>query len=185
VRFPATNPLDDPAALWAFQLELLTLAESLLGHRDQSRKVYQPQFTDHGPNLRNTPNLNGAFVELSRTAETDWAEAVFEMAHETVHLLNPVAGNTNNLEEGVAVAFSFHIQPAYGINVRPGTTAYDHAYGMACRLPGGPLAAGRRVRLEVGALSTATTETLCILFPELNRALAAELARPFGGYPAL
>ena len=142
MRFPATNPVDDPPALWALQLKLLDTAESLLGPRDQSRKVYQPQFTDHGPNLRNTPNLNGAFVELSRTAETDWAEAVFEMAHETVHLLNPVAGDTNNLEEGVAVAFLFHIQPAYGINVRPGTTVYDHAYGMVCRLPGGPLVAG-------------------------------------------
>ena len=107
MEFPATNPVDDPAALWPLQLRLLDAAESLLGARDLSKKVYQPQFTDHGPNLRKTPNLNGAFVELSRTAETDWAEAVFEMAHETVHLLNPVAGNTNNLEEGVAVAFSF------------------------------------------------------------------------------
>ena len=57
------------------------------------------------------------------------------MAHETVHLLNPMVGTTTNLEEGVAVAFSFHIQPAYGINVRPGTTAYNHAYGMVCHLP--------------------------------------------------
>ena len=185
MRFPATNPVDEPATLWALQLKLLDAAESLLGSRDRFKKVYQPEFTDHGPNLRNTPNLNGAFVELSRAAETDWAEAVFEMAHETVHLLNPVAGNTNNLEEGVAVAFSFHIQPAYGINVRPGTTAYDHAYGMVCHLPGGPLAAGRRVRHEVGSLSTATTETLCRLFPELDRALAVALARPFGGSAAL
>ena len=181
MQFPTTNPVDGPAALWALQLQLLGKAETLLGPRDQSKKVYQPQFTDHGPNLRNTPDRHGAFVELCRAAETHWGETVFEMAHETVHLLNPVAGNTNNLEEGVAVAFSFHIQPAYGINLRPGTTAYDHAYGMVCRLPGGPLAAGRRVRLEVGALSAAAPETLCTLFPELDRALTLELARPFGG----
>ena len=54
MQFPATNPVDDPAALWAPQLELLGQAETLLGSRDQSKKVYQPQFTDHGPNLRNT-----------------------------------------------------------------------------------------------------------------------------------
>ena len=114
MQFPTTNPVDDPLALWALQLELLGQAETLLGPKDQSKKVYQPQFTDHGPNLRNTPNRDGAFVELSRAAETDWAEAVFEMAHETVHLLNPVAGYTNNLEEGVAVAFSLHVQPSTG-----------------------------------------------------------------------
>ena len=65
MQFPATNPIDDPTALWAVQLELLGHAETLLGPRDQSKKVYQPLFTDHGPNLRNTPDLDGAFVELS------------------------------------------------------------------------------------------------------------------------
>ena len=180
MQFPTTNPVDDPLALWALQLEPLGQAETLLAPKDQSKKVYQPQFTDHGPNLRNTPNRDGAFVELSRAVETDWAEAVFEMAHETVHLLNPVAGYTNNLEEGVAVAFSLHVQPAYGISVRPGTTAYD----LACRLPGGPLAAGRRARLEVGALSAAKPETLCKLFPELDPEVAVELTRQFGSYSA-
>ena len=182
MQFPAINPVDDPAALWTLQLELLGQAETLLGPRDQSKKVYQPQFTDRGPQIRNTPNLDGAFVELSRAAETDWAETVFEMAHETVHLLNPVAGNTDNLEEGVAVAFSLHVQPAYGINVRPGTTAYDHAHHLVCRLPGGPFAAGQRIRGEIGALSVTTPATLCKLFPELNRQIAVDLARPFGGY---
>ena len=180
MQFPATNPVDDPAALWALQLELLGQAETVLGPRDRSKKVYQPQFTNHGPNLRNTPDLDGAFVELSRAAETDWTETVFEMAHETVHLLNPVAGNTNNLEEGVAVAFSLHIQPAYGINVRPGTTGYDHAHDLVWRLPGGPFSAGRRIRGEVGALNVTTPEMLCKLFPELGREVAMELTCPFG-----
>ena len=106
------------------------------------------------------------------------------MAHETVHLLNPVAGNTNNLEEGVAVEFSLYVQPAYGISVRPGTNAYDHPHDLVCRLPGGALAAGRRVRLEVGALSAAKPEMLRKLFPELDGEVAVDLSRPFGGYTA-
>ena len=60
-------------------------------------------------------NLDGAFAELSRASECYWPTVVFEMAHETVHLLNPVPGNANNLEEGVAVAFSLRVQPSYGI----------------------------------------------------------------------
>ena len=105
------------------------------------------------------------------------------MAHETVHLLNPVAGNTNNLEEGVAVAFSFHIQPAYGINVRPSTTTYDYAHDLARQLPGGPLVAARRIRLEIGALGTATVGTVCKLFPELGHAVAVGLTRQFEENP--
>ena len=184
MQFSAADPVDSPAELWELQQELLGHAETQLGPRGQSKKVCQPQFTDRGPNLGNTPNCDGAFVELSRAAETDWAETVFEMSHETVRLLNPVAGNTNNLEEGVAVAFSFHIQPVYGINVRPGTTAYDHPHDLVCRLQGDPLAAGRRIRSEVVALSVATPETLCKSFPELDRQVAVDLTRPFGGYTA-
>ena len=101
------------------------------------------------------------------------------MAHETVHLLNPVAGNTNNLEEGVAVAFSLHIQPAYGINILPAATAYVHAHDLVCRLPGGPLVTAHCIRLEVGALSAATTETLRKLFPELEHSFAVDLTRQF------
>lgn len=74
-----------------------------------------------------------------------------------------------------------HVQPAYGISVRPGTTAYDPAHGPVCRLPGGALAAGRSVRLEIGALSAAMPETLCKLFPELDREVAVRVTRPFGG----
>ena len=78
MKFPAANPVDDPAALWTLQLELLDAAQTLLGSRDQSKRVYQPQCTDHDvPQIRNTPNLDGAFVELSSAAKTDWAEAVF------------------------------------------------------------------------------------------------------------
>ena len=48
MKLPQTNPRDDPSALWALQMELLSIAESVLGRRDQSKKVYQPQFTDYG-----------------------------------------------------------------------------------------------------------------------------------------
>ena len=42
-----------------------------------------------------------------------WPTVVYELAHETVHLLNPVfLGEANYLEEGVAVAFSLHGQTA-------------------------------------------------------------------------
>ena len=179
MQLPQTRPQDDPAVLWALQVELLSVAESLLGPRDVSKKICQPQFTDDGPQLRNTPNLDGAFVELSRGGEGYWPTVVFEMAHETVHLLNPIAGNTNNLEEGVAVKFSLYVQPSYGILIWPRTTSYLYALQLVGMLPGGPLEATKHLRDRVGALSDVTELHLGELFPNVDRVILNKLAERF------
>ena len=72
----ASSPGQDPSALWTVQLQLLGLAEDTLGHRDVSKVIYQPVFADDGPHIRNTPNLDGAFAELSRNAEAYWPTVV-------------------------------------------------------------------------------------------------------------
>ena len=163
----------------ALQAELMTIAQSVLGHRDTSKQVYQPQFADDGPRIRNTPSLDGAFAELSQAAGHSWPLAVFQMAHETVHLLNPVSGNTNNLEEGVAVAFSLHVQPSYGISVQISDPSYVHVLQLARMLPGGPLKAGRHLRDCVGALSNVTAQDLEALFPNVDSAVSSKLAERF------
>ena len=179
MQLPETKPRDDPHALWSLQVELMSMAQSLLGHRDTSKQVYQPQFTDNGPCIRNTPNLDGAFAELSQSAGSSWPLAVFQMAHETVHLLNPVPGGTNNLEEGVAVAFSLQVQPSYGISVQISDPCYEHVLQLASMLPGGPLKAARHLRDCVGALSKVTTQDIEDLFPNIDRVVSSKLAEPF------
>ena len=176
---PATQPVNDPAGLWSLQLELLGMAESVLGPRDASKKIYQPQFTDEGPQLRNTPDLDGAYVELSRNGQRYWPTVVFEMSHETVHLLNPIPGNTNNLEEGVAVAFSLHVQPSYGINIPVTMPSYLYALRLVRALPGNPVEAAARVRRQVASLSAATPQSLADLFPEVDGGVLANLAGGF------
>ena len=59
-RFPDAYPRDDPAALWTLQ------RDPVLGPRDTSKTIFQPQFHDNGPQLRNTSSLDGAFVEMSQ-----------------------------------------------------------------------------------------------------------------------
>lgn len=179
MRLPGTQPVNDPAGLWSLQLELLAMAESVLGPRDASKKIYQPQFTDDGPQLRNTPDLDGAHVELSRNGQGYWPTVVFEMSHETVHLLNPIPGNTNNLEEGVAVAFSLHVQPSYGISIPVAMPSYLYALRLVQALPGNPLAAAARVRRQSGSLSAATPQSLAGLFPEVDGSVLANLAGGF------
>ncbi len=176
---PATQPVDDPAGLWALQLELLAMAESLLGPREASKKIYQPRFTDEGPQLRNTPDLDRAYAELSRNGQCYWPTVVFEMSHETVHLLNPIPCNTNNLEEGVAVAFSLHVQSPYGISIPVSMPSYLYALRLVQALPRGPLVTAARVRRQVGSLSAATPQCLVELFPEVDGGVLANLARWF------
>ena len=124
------------------------------------------------------PNLDGAFAELSRNSECYWPTVIFEMAHETVHLLNPVPGNDKCLGEGVAVAFSVYVQTLFGLQPQPiGLASYRRALELVCRLPKGPLEAARQVRAAVGTLSQVTAQHLEDLFPEVDRETLSNLGR--------
>ena len=179
MKLPQTNPRDDPDALWALQLELLATAESVLGIRDLSKKILRPRFTDDGPRIYNTPKLDGAEVGLSRNGECYWPTVIFEMAHETVHLLNPITGDANYFEEGVAVAFSLSAQAVYGVRVPVSMQSYQYALQLVSALPGGPLEVGRRVRDRVGGLNVATEQDLTELFPGTDRVILSKLAERF------
>ena len=183
-ELPSTIPENDPGALWSLQIELLGIAESLLGPRDTSRKIYPPQFLAAGPNVRHTPNQDGAFVEMSLNARKYWPSVVFEMAHETVHLLDPtLLGQSNYLEEGVAVVFSILVQPTYQIeNVQyPTAGPYFDALSLVHRLPGNPITSARLFRDQVGPLSEASPEELARLFPSVDSGTLQKLAEKFAG----
>ena len=180
MRLPSSDPVDDAPRLWALQWDLIEIAETELGLRDRSKRVYQPKFADDGPFLQNTPDFDGAFVKLSRNAAHYWPTVVYEMAHETVHLLDPVArGNGNYLEEGVAVAFSLHVQPMYGFNMSVKMPSYVNALKLVESLPGGALTAGKLIREAVGALSSATAQSLAELFLEVDETICDHLAQRF------
>ena len=160
----ASLPGEDPTGLWSVQLELLTLAEDILGPRDTSKVIYQPVFADGGP------NLDGAFAELSRNAEGYWPTVVKELAHETVHLLNPKPGDGIWLSEGVAVAFSNYAQQQFKLEPqRVKKPSYRRALELASELPPGPLAAGRRIREACGCLDNASQSILETLFPSVDQ----------------
>ena len=154
-------------------------SEAALGPRDPSKKLYQPQFIDGVPHIFNTKNPDGVIVRLSRNGECYWPTVVFEMAHETVHLLNPIPGNANNLEEGVAVAFSLSVQQLYGVSVQTSMKSYLYALQLVAILPGGPFEVGKGIRERVGALSDARVEDLGELFPNVDKTVLSKLAEEF------
>lgn len=177
MRLPTTHPIDDAASLWALQQELMRAAEDLLGPRDSTKKIMQPMFSTAGPHLCHTPNLDGAFAELSRNAEGYWPTVVFELAHETVHLLNPTVGYTNWLEEGVAVEFSIHAQSMFDLQrYMPPRGIYLDALEMVRALPGGTFDAARAVRKIAKSLNAVTHQNLIYLFSGIDEALLKQLA---------
>ena len=176
----APSPREDPSALWSVQLQLLSLAEHILGPRDDSKVIHQPVFTDHDPNIRNTPNLDGAFVELSRNAEGYWPTVIFELGHETVHLLNPKSGDGTWLSEGIAVEFSNYAQRQFKLKPqRVNMTSYRHSLELVTGLPHDPLTAARRIREACGSLDNATQSILETLFPSVGTETLTELCKPF------
>jgi len=181
VKIPAkARPGGDPEAMWALQQEILRLAENVFGPRDSSKTIFQPTFVDDGPQIRNTPNLDGAFAELSRNAEGYWPTAINELAHETVHLLNPKPGIGNWLSEGMAVAFSIYAQQQFGMEPQAVAMAsYRRALALVSKLPPDALVTGRRIREDCGSLDNATTEGLRVLFPDVGHETLTRLCEQF------
>lgn len=165
--FPPNRPDAADVDLWQLQSELILLAEGLLGPRDSSKQIFQPIFTDDGPRLRNTNDLNGAYAELSFNAAVYWPTTVYELAHETVHLLNPAAGYTNWLEEGVAVAFSQYALAQYNFAPQePNYATYVEALKLVRELPAGPFVGPREARLAAGSLREVKLEQLLAVAPD-------------------
>ena len=180
MQLPDGRPEDDPQALWRLQNELLILAESLLGPRDSAKKIYQPNFDSDGPHIRNTPNLDGAFAELSPNAAGYWPTVVYEMGHETVHLLNPDLSGANFLEEGMAVEFSLRAMEYYSLPIQQiRDKSYAEALGLVRQLSPNVFAAGKLIRKTIGRLRDADAEVLQRLFPESDHVLLCRLCQPF------
>ena len=204
MNLPTTVPMNDPEGLWALQLRLLRIAEDIFGPRDSSLYIYLPQlpeanslsivtgmeicrpkFTDDVPqvNFDFANNNRGVFAELSRNGERYWPTVLYELAHETIHLLAPgTLGTANYLEEGVAVAFAIYAQLWYSIpriHTPSEGSMYDHALRLVNALPGPLLTNASRIRQDVGRFSEVKAQDLLRLFPDIDAQLANDLTRKF------
>lgn len=182
MKLPDTKPQCDPEALWSLQLELLTRVEAYFGKRDSSIVLCQPRFHDcDRPEIQFTPDNFGVFAVLGCDAKFNWSYALYQLSHETVHLLDPVfRGMGNFLEEGVAVAISLHFSRLYGLNfIAPSTGMYRNALNLVNELPEGAILSARRIRMELGKFSGVTRDDLIQLYPKLDSSVATHLARKF------
>jgi hypothetical protein len=109
--YPMVDLLVDDDALPSLTRQfglLLEKAEGLFGPRNKWFTPLGIEFYD-GPNRLSYPNAqrNQIVIQLSKESADNRDKALFQLAHETVHVLSPVdVGKSTVLEEGLATYFS-------------------------------------------------------------------------------
>lgn len=175
---PNVSPKDSIPSLITIQNELLGKAESVLGPRDKTKYILIPRFNNEARPRINCLNQDETYISLSTTAAEYWNAAEAEISHEVVHLLNPISGCTNYLEEGIATAFSQYAATHYGI-FNPPSGPYKDALSLVNNLSENPLEAGRALRADVGALSEVTIQDLTLRFPSIGENISKRLVEEF------
>jgi hypothetical protein len=119
-------------------LKILEEAESLYGPRDRSLEMLGPRITEKyyaQPAVFPTGKVR---IYLTSHAKTARYMAAYQLAHEAVHVLNPVAPGEppTVLEEGLASYFSFqYVKRVYGVQFETtGDRHYDAAMRAAATL---------------------------------------------------
>ncbi|WP_412026838.1 hypothetical protein [Deinococcus yunweiensis] len=157
--------------VWWILGRCITLAEHLLGPRDPSFTPLGVHLSDFDqPCLSFPPSgTKQVLVNLGRGAGP--LNAQYQIAHEAVHLLNPVQGMASVLEEGLAVWIvgAYCAQDLPGYDPGPLPPAYADALALVQPLLGDltPLREWRAAHPGRG-LTDLTTAELRGLYPDLR-----------------
>ena len=172
-----------PDKLWTWTLpsclsDMLYLAEDLFGPRDSSYTPLGIEFAAGGPYVffpgETKQNRKHITIRLSLEAAIDTLRAYYQLAHETVHLLAPVRGNTNNFEEGVATYFSTYYmekkmnQPLDYWKPTNEEQSYKEALKKVTPLLDNDKYCIRQLRSEQPEFTKMTEEQISSAFPNLS-----------------
>ena len=126
--------------LTTYSLKYLLEAESLYGTRTKDYEYVGLELNETGPPRIWYPWINFIVIQVSQMTTNDTREAIFQIAHEVVHVLSPTGQlTTNNLEEGLATYFSKIVtdrdsgDSSYAINAIQ-TTKYFKPYKLVDKL---------------------------------------------------
>jgi hypothetical protein len=127
-------------------------------------------------------------VVLTFRALRDWNEAIYQLAHEVVHVLAPVpqGTNTKKIEEGVAVQFALtrleYADREYPTRCRAALENYKSSYLQPLRdyeqLRSIDPDAIKKIRAVEPRLWRTTADIILQTVPNCDRALAERLAVP-------
>lgn len=179
--FPTAKPMEDRVHVWTLQKLILSEAEIRFGPMNPAKKLFRPKFVENGPHVINTPSFDGGFAGLSMNAARYWPAFVWELSHETVHLLDPDVAGVPYLEEGFCEFFAIEMAtPIKGVpSSRP--NAYVEAEHLVRSTFNSPYDAARQIRERFGRLRDATIQGMCDLFPEIPLEMIYALLRRHEG----
>lgn len=161
--------------------QAIALAESMYGPRDDAFTLLEVRFGGDVPRLEpvGAPEEKAVRLWLSRGTLTNATEyqAMHQLAHEVIHLLNPVRDKANVLEEGVATLFSSDFLSHIGCGKPAPETQpyYARAVALVSGLEATHPGAAKMLRMACGAWSAVTAGAILGLYPDTLPSAAAEL----------
>jgi hypothetical protein len=112
--------------------EIIQLLEDRYGPRDRSFTLLGIEFCGPRPQTWFPNNCQHVVIQLSESAMNDEVRALYQLAHECVHLLDPVVfAQASVFEEGVATLFSAEYVKRLNLTCLSGDAKYDAAAGLA------------------------------------------------------
>ncbi len=161
--------------------QMLDIAEQRFGPRDKSFTILGFEFREGMPQIWFPGGRKRVIVQLDASSMNDPNLPLFQMAHQSVHLLTPVlSANASVLEEGLATYFSKEYMAAHlGSVWLTGDQKYDHAEVLARKLLLFNADAIKALRERISVISEATAQDILKTCPSLSPPLAEQLALPF------
>ena len=166
--------------------DMLTSAEEMFGPRNKDFTILGIEFCESGPRIWYPKSKKNIVIQLSYSAKTSEALALYQLAHESIHLLSPSGSMMANvLEEGLAVYFSWwYIEKALGRDGKSMTDSESYRYAgllvekLLKRSPDFFLKA-RGICPHLWEMTEFQMKKLC---PELTDRDAAILSLPFESF---
>jgi hypothetical protein len=161
--------------------DALHTAENLYGERDKSYFLAGFEFGTTIPRLWYPGDRKHIVIQLSPEAKASFPQAIFQIAHEVIHLLSPTGGaHANILEEGLAEHFSeSYASAATGTPWHPTTAAYTVARDLVRKLLAFDSDAVRKIRKHEPCMSNFTPEVILAHVSGVPKELADRLCVPF------
>lgn len=162
--------------------QMVRIAQDLYGSRDQSYTLIGVEFSEDGPQLWYPENIRNVVIQLSIACLTEPYRAMYQLAHECVHLLSPSGGrNATVLEEGLATHFQeMYVREVSGQagwhSVMP---SYKAARDTVERLLGLDREAVKRLRERQPFMPRIGADLILAMYPDIEEEEAFQLASRF------
>ncbi|MGJ5633257.1 hypothetical protein [Nostoc sp. CALU 1950] len=163
--------------------EMISHIEAQFGKRDRSWTILGIEFCESGPKTWFPGDCGHIIIQLGLSAKEDPVQALFQLAHESVHLLDPVvSGFGTVLEEGLATLFSLEYIKQFHPNYTTSDTKYADAARLTAHLLDITPMAIKELRSKGIKISQITASQLLAVCPQLPKSIALALATPFDNW---